>query len=348
MFREVLAFDDVLLVPKRSNIASRNDVDISTELFPDIKLEIPVLSANMATVTGEAMTYTMANAEGLGVIHRMQSIENEAQMIANVQRTLEATSLEDEFIGFSFGVQDDWQERVSACIVAGGDIAVLDVAHAHHSNVYNIIKEYFDTWNVPLIVGNIATVEAARNLIYAVPSGKRKLFALKVGIGGGSMCTTRIVTGCGIPTFQSVYDIHQELPYTKLIADGGIRTSGDIVKALAAGASAVMVGSMLAATSDTPGAVINHADGTSYKLYRGSASYGDKEARGEEIRNIEGVETLVPYKGSTWDVIKRARENIRSGLSYVGARNLAELQARAEFVKITSNGLRESQPHGKT
>jgi IMP dehydrogenase len=347
LFREVLAFDDVLLVPKRSNIASRNDVDISTELFPGIKLEFPVLSANMATVTGENMAYTMANAEGLGVIHRMQSIENEAQMITNVRRTLEATSLEDEFIGFSFGVQDDWEERVSACVVAGGDIAVLDVAHANHTHVTDIVRSFLEIWNVPLIVGNIADIDAAHAVLVAAYFDYKRI-ALKVGIGGGSMCTTRIVTGCGIPTFQSVYDIHRELPDAKLIADGGIKNSGDIVKALAAGASAVMVGSMLAATSDTPGAVINHADGTSYKLYRGSASYGDKEARGEEIRNIEGVETLVPYKGSTWDVIKRARENIRSGFSYVGARNLAELQARAEFVKITSNGLRESQPHGKT
>lgn len=347
VFQEALAFDDVLLVPQYSTVESRRNISLKTQIA-SVGLEIPILSANMTTVTGAEMAAVMSVKGGLGVVHRMQPIQEQANMITDVRFGLleERTDCQ---IGFAFGL-DDWQERVHSCMNAGANIAFLDVAHADQFRVVEFIIAWYhnpNRWATPLIVGNIATKHAAEYLVNFVPKEARKYFGLKIGIGGGSMCTTRIQTGAGMPTFQSVYEIAQAGVDVTLIADGGIKNSGDIVKALAAGADAVMCGALFAGTAETPGSVIKDNRGQKYKIYRGSASYADKFNRGDP-NFIEGEESLVPYKGSVVYVLDQLIDGVRSGFSYVGADTLEKLHARAQFVKITPSGLRESRPHGLT
>lgn len=355
MFRTALSFDDVLLVPSMG-LDSRSLVSLTTRI-PATKLTLPILSANMKTVTETDMATEMANAGGLGVIHRMQSIESQQIMVS-------AAVGIDSLVGFAFGIGDDWRDRVYACFDVGATLAVLDVAHAHQYRVGEIVKLWYEDTALRdrgLLVGNIATVEAAEWLIKCIPSEYlySNLFGLKVGIGGGSLCTTRIVTGAGIPTFQSVYDVNKAIPMgISIVADGGIRNSGDIIKSLAAGASAVMCGSLLAGTKQAPGNVVLDGRGNKYKVYRGSASYGDKKENNRVTNYVEGTETLVPYVGDVRDVLEGLAEGIRSGLSYVGASSISALHRIASwknqsyessmFVQVTDNGRKESQAHGLT
>jgi IMP dehydrogenase len=229
------------------------------------------------------------------------------------------------------------------------DIVCLDVAHADSNRVLELLTTYFaDYGDYPLIVGNIATGGAARRLKAAIPAKRYGSTAFKVGIGGGSLCTTRIKTGFGIPTLQSVADVRDETCGTPaIIADGGISSSGDVVKSLVAGADAVMLGNLLAGTEEAPGDLIRGEHGILMKQYRGSASISDKQKRGEPTRNVEGESTLVPYRGKAADVISDLLDGIRSGLSYGGSSSIRELQENVEFVEITTHGYRESLPHGK-
>ncbi|MEI9972562.1 MAG: IMP dehydrogenase [Ignavibacteriota bacterium] len=227
-------------------------------------------------------------------------------------------------------------------------IVCLDVAHGHHLRVSQLLDEYFETYrDYPIIVGQIATAEAAGMFIDAIPERYHRSVAFKASIGGGSLCTTRIMTGYGIPTLQAIADINEAHGHAiSIIGDGGIKNSGDIVKSLAAGADAVMLGSLLAGTDEAPGNIIKAKD-LLYKVYRGSASFGDKALRGEETRNVEGEEALVPYKGSVHRVISGLLDGIRSGFSYGGAASIHELQEHAEFIEITVYGFAESLAHGK-
>ena len=229
------------------------------------------------------------------------------------------------------------------------NIVCLDVAHADSNRVLELLQSYFkDYGDYPLIIGNIAAADAARRLKDAIPERYYGSVALKVGIGGGSLCTTRIKTGFGMPTLQSVADVREVtagLP--DIIADGGIASSGDIVKSLVAGANAVMLGSLLAGTEEAPGELIRDDHGTLMKQYRGSASFSDKLKRGEATRNVEGESTLVPYRGKVADVIGDLLDGIRSGLSYGGSADIQGLQENVEFAEITTHGYRESLPHGK-
>jgi IMP dehydrogenase len=228
-------------------------------------------------------------------------------------------------------------------------VACLDVAHADSSRVLDLLRSYFgDFRDYPLIIGNIATADGARRLMEAIPKRYYETTALKVGIGGGSLCTTRIKTGFGIPTLQSVADVREVTSGSPdIIADGGISSSGDIVKSLVAGADAVMLGSLLAGTEEAPGELIRGEHGILMKQYRGSASFSDKQKRGEATRNVEGESTLVPYRGKVTDVIADLLDGIRSGLSYGGSSNIRELQDNVEFAEITTHGYRESLAHGK-
>jgi IMP dehydrogenase len=230
-----------------------------------------------------------------------------------------------------------------------GQIACLDVAHADSNRVIDLLETYFTRFkDYPLIIGNIATAEAACRLKEAVPKRNHGTIALKVGIGGGSLCTTRIKTGFGMPTLQSVADVREATCGSPdLIADGGIASSGDIVKSLVAGANAVMLGSLLAGTEEAPGDLIRGEHGTLMKQYRGSASFSDKQKRGEATRNVEGESTLVPYRGKVADVIADLLDGIRSGLSYGGSSNIRDLQENVEFAEITTHGYTESLAHGK-
>ena len=349
--RRALSFNDVLLVPRHTAVFSRLDVDLSTTIA-GLTLEIPIVAANMSSVCETEMARALGRIGGLGIIHRMCSVEDEQRMVRQVDAPEAAPQGHDRkrpLVGFSIGVGPDWRERMEACR-PHAQIACLDVAHADSSRVFELLGCYFtDFRDYPLIIGNIATADAARRLKQAIPERYHETTAFKVGIGGGSLCTTRIKTGFGVPTLQSVADVREVtggIPH--IIADGGISSSGDIVKSLVAGASAVMLGNLLAGTEEAPGELIRGEHGILMKQYRGSASFSDKQKRGEETRNVEGESTLVPYRGKVADVISDLLDGIRSGLSYGGSASIPELQDNVEFAEITTHGYRESLAHGKT
>jgi IMP dehydrogenase len=341
------SFDDVMLVPRLSHLKTRAAADLSTTVA-GVKLKIPIIAANMSSVCEELMAKTLGKLGGLGIVHRMCSPEEQQQMIiAAKTQTTPPEFLLDYPVGFSIGIGDDWRIRMDAC-KGFADIACLDIAHAHHERVLDLLHKYFGIYkNYPLIIGQVSTPSAVCDLLHAVPEKYHSSIAFKTSIGGGSLCTTRIKTGFGIPTLQSIMDIYAEFPNVCIIGDGGIKESGDIVKSLAAGASAVMLGNLLAGTDEAPGKIIKAGDGQLYKVYRGSASFGDKALRNEETRNIEGEETLVPYKGNVTRVVNGLLDGIRSGFSYGGALNIAELQDGIEFQEISIYGYQESLPHGK-
>jgi IMP dehydrogenase len=286
--RKALSFDDVLLVPGHSPVDSRTDIDLSVD-FLGYKLLLPLISANMSTVTEFDMALEMHNAGGLGIIHRMCSIEDQCSIVKKLRHKLFAGPIAASF-------EIGGMERAKALTTVGCDIFCLDVAHADSNNTFEFLIKFVSEFSyAPLIIGNIATVDAATHIYNLLK--KRGLWheriAFKVGIGSGSQCTTRIVTGCGLPTLASLLEFRikkaltfdQKLPY-QLIADGGIKNSGDIVKALAAGADMVMLGSLLAGCKESPGNVIKHK-GQLFKVYRGSASYGQKFEINKNTQYIE-------------------------------------------------------------
>jgi IMP dehydrogenase len=471
--REGLTFDDVLLIPKRSPIISRSQTQLKTRLSRNITLNIPLVSANMDTVTESSMAIALAREGGIGVIHRFMTIEDQVDEVLKVKRSesviieqpytissdktaLDARKMMQEcgvsgllvmkenngelagiitrrdimfldnmntnitevmtkdvvtvktgitieeakeilhkhrieklpvvdfskkiiglitskdilkmerfplaskdkkgrlLVGAAVGVKGDYLERAEALLEAGADVIVVDIAHGHSNNAINtvdMIKKAFS--KCELIAGNVATGEGARDLINA------GVDAVKVGVGSGSICITRIVTGSGVPQLTAVIDTVKvanefDIP---VISDGGIRTSGDAIKALAAGASSVMVGSIFGGTDESPGkTIVRH--GKKFKMYRGMASFYASLGRkyreeGAEVIDAEdpndyipeGVEAMVPYKGSVTDIIKQLVGGLRSGLSYCGAKDIQQMQLNAEFVKITPAGYIESQPH---
>ncbi len=352
LISKALSFDDILLVPSQCVVESRNDISLETE-FLGFKFQLPIISANMSTVTEYAMATTMHQMGGLGIIHRMNTIKDQCQIIENCRAfssdMVIAASIESDK---SQGIL-----RTKNLLMAGCNIICLDVAHAHSTSVFEFLTLFLSCFpTTPLIIGNVATARSVMEFdmfIKKHPHYHDKI-AYKVGIGSGSQCTTRIVTGCGVPTLQSIIDIKdcmdQEM-YSKcsIIADGGIKNSGDIVKALAAGADMVMVGSLLAGTSEAPGSVIKHK-GKLFKVYRGSASYGQKleqiTTKGKKVF-IEGEETLVSSKGSAVDVLKQLKEGILSGCSYLGVESLSDFKIYPpEFIQISNAGYVESTAHG--
>ena len=337
--RKAYSFDDVMLVPRYSEMNTRSDADLSTSVA-GVPLRMPIVAANMSSVCEEPMGIAMGEMGGLGIIHRMSPVEREAQMVKAVHDA-------GQQVGFSIGVGPDWRDRMEACRKYAS-IVCLDVAHGHHRRVVELLAEYFRIYqDYPIIVGQIATARAAGMFIEGIPEKYHRTVAFKTSIGGGSLCTTRIMTGYGVPTLQAIWDINEAHGHAiSIIGDGGIKNSGDIVKSLAAGADAVMLGSLLAGTDEAPGNIIKAKDAL-YKVYRGSASFGDKALRGEETRNVEGEEALVPYKGSVKRVVSTLLDGVRSGFSYGGASSIHELQEHAEFVEISAHGFAESLPHGK-
>ena len=470
-FKEGLTFDDVLLVPKFSDITSRAQTNLETKLSKNISLNIPLISANMDTITESGMAIAMARQGGLGIIHRFLTVKEEANEILKVKRSgsvmienpyvigpektveeaisymqekgvhgllvtdsesklsgiltrrdvmfesksnqlvkdvmtkdvitaklgislddaketlrkhrIEKLPLIDEsglikglitskditnienypsaskdkkgrpLVGAAVGVKGDFMERTEALLESGADVIVVDIAHGHSENAVNTIhhikKAFPDT---ELIAGNVATAKGTEDLI------KAGVNAVKVGVGSGSICITRVVTGSGVPQLTAVMDCAQvgrkhDIP---IISDGGIRTSGDVTKALAAGASSVMVGSILGGTDESPGSFMSK-NGKRFKIYRGMASfYASLGRKSKENGNVsieddlndyvaEGVEAMVPYKGSVKDILKQLTGGVRSGLSYCGAHTIKQMQENAEFIKISGAGFAESQPH---
>lgn len=470
-FKEGLTFDDVLLVPKFSDITSRSQTNLSTKLSRNISLNIPFVSANMDTVTESAMAVVMARAGGIGIIHRFLTIQEQANEVLKVKRSgsviienpyiinqdktvqdaidyaeekevsgllvvdsnsklvgivtdrdllfekntthlikevmtkdlvtakpgisleeakdilhnhrieklpiidesgtinglitsKDITNIEDypsaskdkkgrPLVGAAVGVKGDFLERTEALLDAGTDVLVVDIAHGHSENAISTIKNIKKAFpNCELIAGNIATAKGAEDLI------KAGVDAVKVGVGSGSICITRVITGSGVPQLSAVMDCSKigrdhGIP---IISDGGTRTSGDATKALAAGASSVMVGSMLGGTDESPGTVLTK-NGKRFKVYRGMASLGASLGRksketgsisfDEDLNDYvaEGVEALVPYKGTVTDILKQLTGGVRSGLSYCGAHSITQMQENAEFIKMSRAGFAESQPH---
>ena len=470
--REGFTFDDVLLVPKFSDITSRSQTDLSTNLSRNIKLNIPLISANMDTVTEYTMATTMARQGGIGIIHRFLTIEEEANQVLKVKRsgsvmidnpyqisaektieeaidlmnekevsgllvadsdsklvgilterdvlfesidskkivselmtkdvisTNENTTLDDAkdilkthrieklplvndknqivglyttqdiqnienfpnaskdkkgrpLVGAAVGVKGDFLDRTEALLAVGADAIVVDIAHGHSENAINTIKNIKKAFpDCELIAGNVATAQGTEDLI------KAGVDAVKVGVGSGSICITRVITGSGVPQLTAVMDCAEigkqyDIP---IISDGGTRTSGDTTKALAAGASSVMLGSMLGGTDESPGSTITK-NGKRYKFYSGMASLGAARRRKSKENNpidvdddlndyvAEGVEAMVPYKGSVTDILVQITGGIRSGLSYCGGHTISQMQTNAEFIKMSRAGFAESQPH---
>ena len=469
--REGLTFDDVLLVPKRSPIVSRSQTDLRTKLSRKITLNIPIISANMETVTESGMAIALAREGGIGIIHRFITIEDQVDEILRVKRS-ESVMIEQPYtikpdvtmaearkamaeygvsgllveeegklagiitrrditfeknnkrkvsermtkdvitakagttieqakeilhnqrieklpvvddkkrimglitskdilkmeqyphaskdkkgrllVGAAVGIKGDYLERTEALLEAGADVLVVDIAHGHSENAIttvHMIKKAFP--DCELVAGNVATGDGARDLI------KAGVDAVKVGVGSGSICITRVVTGSGVPQLTAVIDSVKvakdyDIP---VISDGGIRNSGDITKALAAGASSVMVGSLFGGTDESPGKTLVK-NGKKFKMYRGMASFyaslgrkyreeGSQVVDSDDLNDYvpEGVEAMVPYKGSVVEIVRQLAGGLRSGLSYCGAKTIPEMQKNAEFIKMTSAGYIESQPH---
>ncbi|MEC9179125.1 MAG: IMP dehydrogenase [Pseudomonadota bacterium] len=332
-----ITFDDVLLVPQYSDIKSRTEVTLSSELSEGLELRVPIISAPMDTVCGRLMAERLAEFGGLGIIHRYNTIEKQATMVA------EASEGGLRNVGAAIGITGDYLDRAAALVEAGVTTLCLDVAHGDHVlmhvGAHNVIDAFGNKAHI--MAGNIATYTGALAL------AQIGVDSVRVGIGGGSICSTRIQTGHGMPTLASVIDCvraKEKFPDLKIIADGGIKTSGDMVKALAAGADFVMVGSLLAGTAEAPGEIV-YKDGEKYKSYRGMASKDAQMDWRGKTSSLEGVATVIPYKGQVFPVLSGLENGIRSGLSYSGARNLQELRESARFIRQTASGLAESNTH---
>ena len=355
-----LTFDDVLLVPAYSDVLPR-EVSTKARFTRNITLNIPVVSAAMDTVSEKAMAIMLARKGGISVIHKNMSIEAQARQVREVKEY----PAEGEKIpcldgsgrlrvAAGVGITADVLDRVTALVEAGVDAVVLDSAHGDSHGVVEALRKIKSVYpELDTVVGNIATGEAAMRLIEAGAD------ALKVGIGPGSICTTRIIAGVGVPQISAIYDAAKaaEGSGVPVIADGGLRYSGDIVKALAAGGDCVMIGSMFAGTDEAPGEIFEE-DGRKFKSYRGMGSVDAMKAGsrdryfqdGEDSTKKlvpEGVVARVPYKGSVGDIVYQLVGGIRSGMGYCGAADIDALHS-ARFVRITANGLVENHPHDIT
>lgn len=330
-----LTFDDVLLCPNRSDIRSRKEPELDAQVTKRHRLKIPIISANMDTITEVDMALAIGKLGGLGILHRFMPMEEQVK---------QAEQLKSAGLGIraaSVGVQDDSVERAGKLVRAGVNILAIDIAHGHSVQMLETLKKLKDKFpDVDVIAGNVATPEACEELIEAGAD------AIKVGIGPGSMCTTRIITGCGVPQLTAIA-ITSEVALkhgVPIVGDGGLRASGDLVKAFAAGADTVMLGSMLSGTIETPGEIQGGK-----KKYRGMASKAAQVSwRGElpEGMAAEGESTQVPVKGHVKDVVLEILGGIRSGMSYVNATRLSEIRERALFIEMTAAGTMESHAHG--
>lgn len=355
MIKHALTYDDIQLVPAFSDIKSRQDIKLHTLLSRRYGLLQPLVAAPMDTVCGWNMAFKMFLLGGAGCIHRFMSIEEQAQTVRLLFASIYGEGLDTPITRFkifdnwhseikqipimaAIGVHTDDKLRAAKLVKAGANVLVIDVAHGHHQNVVDMIKWCKDQpefAHVDIIAGNIATAEGAYELEQAGADG------LRVGIGGGSMCTTRIQTGFGVPNVTALENVVANTT-VPVMADGGIRNSGDIAKALAIGAGTVMIGSLIAGTTETPGQIIETKNGL-YKKYRGLASLETKTIYSQAQRNIEGESTMVPYKGGVKYIINNLLDGVKSALSYAGASSLHTYHP--DYVTISAAGMAEAKPH---
>ncbi len=342
--KEALTFDDVLLLPQYSSIIPAN-TNINVNLSNTLNLKIPFISSAMDTVTESKMAIAMAISGGIGVIHRNLKIKNQCDEITKVKKKRLK-------VGAAIGTSQTELMRAKKLIEAGADMIVIDTAHGHSKNVLKMLGKIKKFSNkISICVGNIATGEAAK-LLY--DSGAD---ILKVGIGPGSICTTRMVAGIGVPQITALMNVKKAVKKKKIkiISDGGIKFSGDIIKAIAAGADAIMMGSIFAGTEESPGKKFKLKNKL-YKLYRGMGSIGAMSA-GSSDRYFqksykdkskfvpEGVESRVLYKGKVSKIIYQLQGGLRSSMGYIGAQNLQEVNKKSKFIKITKAGFYESMVH---
>ena len=350
-----LTYDDIQLVPKYSNIPTRTQIKLNTLVSRRYGLLNPIVASPMDTVCGLEMAYKMFKLGGVGCIHRFNSIEEQSNIVKELYHRIYSEEWGNQFeswgvmvddwhseiphipIMASIGVSESDKDRAKSLVDNGCNIIVIDVAHGHHKNVEKMLmwcKNNLDD-KVDIIAGNIATKEAAQELESWGADG------LRVGIGGGSLCTTRVKTGFGVPNVSCLEDIIS-VAKTPVMADGGIRSSGDISKALAIGASSVMLGSLIAGTDEAPGQIVETQKGL-YKRYRGSASLETKVTHGQQTRNVEGESTTIPYKGGVKFIVNGLIDGVKSALSYGGAKDLEDFNP--PYVKVTNSGINEAKPH---
>jgi len=332
---KALCFDDVLIQPQYSEVMSRKDIDISVDFGKGVSLEIPIISSPMDTVTEIDMAASISALGGFGIIHRYNSADEQAELVEKCVSKCHTTD-----VGFAIGVGNDMLKRAQKCLRAGANAICVDVAHGHHALMRHALKVLRNTFgdDIHIIAGNVATLEGFNDLAdWGADS-------IRVGIGGGSICSTRIQTGHGMPTFQSTLECSRSDRNANLIADGGIRNSGDIVKCIAAGADAVMVGSLLAGTSESPGEY-QIIDDKKIKVYRGMASKDAQIDWRGHYASVEGVSSHVSCQGPLASVIDDLENGIRSGLSYSGCKSITEFQSRASFIQQTPLGNVESGTH---
>jgi len=334
MLKTALTYDDIQLVPSYSAVKTRTSVDLSCKISRNYTINIPIVASPMDTVCGYDMAIRLHKLGGVGCIHRFNTIEQQANIVTKLSETIDNKKFP---IMVAIGVQEEDRDRALECVIRGANVFIIDVAHGDHTNVVSMIKWCKENLpdHVDIIAGNIATADSAIRLQEAGADG------LRVGIGGGSLCTTRIKTGFGVPNVTCLEEILKvaEVP---IMADGGIRTSGDIAKALAVGADCVMLGSLLAGTQESPGKIIERGN-TLYKRYRGSASLETKTTHGQAERNVEGESTTIPFKGGAKFIINGLIDGVRSACSYAGANSLSEFHPK--YVRVTNAGLTEGKPH---
>jgi IMP dehydrogenase len=336
-----LSYDDVLLIPQHSTINSRQDVDLSTQITPKLKLKIPLISINMSDVTGVEMATAMGKLGGLGLLPRFISIESQAEMVAKVKKA-------GVYAVPAIGIREGYLENVQKLLNAGADAVTIDVAHGHLQKCLDATKTIKNTYrNLDVISGVVATYEAASDLFKAGAD------SVRVGVGPGTICITRIVTGFGVPQITAVLEVSRAAKKFKrtVICDGGTKNSGDVVKGLAAGASAVIAGSQFAGCDEAPGKVVT-INGKKYKTYNASTSAPEKLKQLENngisknsVKHVEGVESFVPCKGPVSDVIDNILTGVRSGFSYAGAKNVSQLWRKAKFMRVSSAGRKENGAH---
>jgi IMP dehydrogenase len=341
---QALTYDDIQLIPNLSAVKTRQNINLSVPVTRNWSIDIPIVGSCMDTVTEYEMAATLMELGGVGCIHRFMSIEDQVAQVRKLDAFRNSDpSLMHLPIMAAIGVTGDYLDRAVELEAVGCNILVVDVAHGHHENMQKALKELkanLEENVTDVVAGNIATMEAAEDLISWGADG------LRVGIGGGSLCTTRVKTGFGVPNVTSIEAVFEisDSAGIPIMADGGIKSSGDIAKALAVGADCVMVGSLLAGTKESPGAILETPAGL-YKRYRGSASLETKVTHGQKTRNVEGESTTIPFKGGVKFIVNGLTDGIRSAFSYAGANNATDYYVNTDYNVVTNAGLAEGKPH---
>lgn len=348
-----LTYNDIQIKPGYSPLRSRSECITTSRISQNYTLDIPMIASPMDTVCEHHMAFELWKHGGLGLIHRFGSIDWQVDQVNLTKEMILENAINDGtsntfILGAAIGATGDYMERAEALIDAGVNVILIDIAHGHSiimKDALQALTSYFSQSRVDFIAGSIATGEAAQDLIEWGANG------LRCGVGNGSMCTTRIRTGAGVPQVSALIDVIQvadqyDIP---VIADGGIRQIGDIAKALALGSDTVMIGSLFAGTKESPGSIRREGHWPNerlYKTYRGSASLDSKLKRGEAAKNVEGNSTRILYRGKAKRLISDMLYGIRSSMSYVGARDLDEFRAKAQLVRVSQSGIVEASPHG--